>query len=159
MIIKLDEGALLRAGFSDSHVVMMRHLVAQIGLETGGTTLPEVAGRTDDLAPIVDGLVITLTATNVAVSDLQVSESDLSPSNNHLIRRIDDMQAEFDGSRIERSALAQAIDDIKSDAERSTASDRNILIALDEICTNTDAQNLNIADLRRRISQLEDAQT
>lgn len=138
MIIKLDENALLAAGFTQSHVVMMRHLVAQIGIETGGTTLPELASQTDTLTPIVNGLVISLTATNVAVGDLQVSESDLPPSNNHLIRRLDDMQAEFDGARIERSALVQAVEDIRAEAE---------------------AQNLNIADLRRRISQLEDAQT
>lgn len=159
MIIKLDENALIAAGFTKSHVVLMRHLVAQIGLETGGTTLPEVAELVDTLTPIVDGLVITLTATNVAVGDLQVNEADLPPSNNHLIRRMEDMQAEFDGSRIERSALVQATEDMKAEAERSAVIDSRILTALDELRSETDAQNLNIADLRRRISQLEDAQT
>lgn len=137
MIIKLDENALIAAGFTKSHVVLMRHLVAQIGNVTGETTLPEVAALADTLTPIVDGLVITLSATNIAVGELQANELDAPRSDQHLVNRLNDLDTAMEVGRIERSALYSALADMQ---------------------TAQESQSLNIADLRRRIAQLEDAQ-
>lgn len=138
MIIKLDESSLLAAGFTNSHVVLMRHLVAQIGEITGQTTLPEVAALTDTITPIVNGLVITLSATNVVVSELQANEFEPTRSDHHLVCRLNDIETTLEAGRIERSSLVAALDDMQAAQEN---------------------QSLNIAELRRRIALLEDAQS
>ncbi len=138
MIIKLDEGALQAAGFPASFIQTMRHLVRQIGTLTNETTLPEVASQTDALAPIVSGLTITLTATNATVADLatQTSEHEYSATQ-RLMRRCDDLEAALELARVDRTELLRRIEDAAQSA-----------VSLDS----------NIAELTRRIRQLEDTQ-
>jgi len=156
MIIKLDEGALLAAGFSKTHVELLRHLVAQIGPVTGETTLPEVAAMTDNLTPIVTGLTITLTATNTTVGEILADSAESPLSDRHIMRRLEDMQAEFDAARIERSNLVRQVEDLQAEAERAQLDRAALLRAIEELRTDQSI-DFNIAALSRRITTLEDA--
>lgn len=156
MIIKLDEGAMLAAGFSKTHVELMRHLVAQVGPVTGETTLPEVAALSDTLSPIVTGLTITLTATNVTVGEILTDRTELPLSDRHIMRRLEDMQAEFDAARIERSNLVRQIEDLQAEAERAQIDRTAMLRTIEELRADA-SLDFNIAALSRRITTLEDA--
>lgn len=136
MIIKFDEAALNKA-FGPTFVEGMRHIVRQLGALTEQTTLPEVAAATDALTPRVDQLTLTLTATNAAVDELEAASSEQRYSDNHLVRRLDYAQAEF---------------------EQAPPNYAPLLRKIEEAELNASAMTQNIAELTRRIRQLEDAQ-
>jgi hypothetical protein len=119
MIVKLNESALLAAGFDRAFVEFLRHTMRQLGDITHETTLPEVAAQTDILTPIVTALTITLTATNVTVGEILADQVELPQSDRHIMRQLEDMQAEFDAARIERSELLRQIEVMQAEVERA----------------------------------------
>lgn len=137
MIIKLNEGALLSAGLPRDFVQLMRHVVRQLGELTEETTLPEVAALTDGLTPIVSNLVITVTATNAVVAGLEVEQINAPYSDARLVRRLEELESALELACSDRTALLQIIQDAELNA------------------TSTD---FNIAELARRVNQLEAAQ-
>ncbi|WP_035819857.1 hypothetical protein [Janthinobacterium sp. RA13] len=118
-IVKISESALLAAGFDRVFVDAVRHLVRQVGSETGGTTLPQLTEQTSALVPIVDNLVILVAAAQVMLSILEVEQDNLPPSNNDLLRRLDDQQAALERSDIALSGLLRTIDDLQAELQAS----------------------------------------
>lgn len=108
-IAKLNESALLAAGLPKDVVEALRHILTQAGKVKGATTLPELASNTDGLTPIVNGLTITVTATNQAVANIEASQGDLQRSDAHLVRRLDDLEAAAERVSGEYAALAKAV--------------------------------------------------
>ncbi len=136
MIVKFDEAALSKA-FGPTFVEVMRHIIRQLGALTEQTTLPDLASQTDSLVPIVSGLTISLTATNVAVADLAADAPEHRYSDAHLVRRLDELQVEIERGDSERLELVRMIALLRDERE---------------------SFDFNIADLSRKISQLQDAQ-
>lgn len=137
MIVKLDEQMLRAIGFNTTSIVALRHMMRQIGIQEHGTTLPEVAGQTDALTPIVNGLVITITATNVTVAELGVEATEHRAPDANLQHRLADLEAALDQSRLDCAGLLRAVE---------------------EAAINGEERDGQIAALARRILQLEDAQ-
>lgn len=133
-IVQLDEPALGKA-FGPGFVAMMRHTLRQLGEVTHATTLPEVAASTDTLTPIVNGLTIIVTATNAVVADLEVTASDHRFQDVAMARRLDDLQSELENARIDNAALRRTIEDA---------------------AINAGSIEFNLADIYRRLTQLED---
>lgn len=121
-IVKISESALLAAGFDRVFVDAVRHLVRQVGSETGGTTLPQLTEQTSALVPIVDNLVILVAAAQVMLSILEVEQDNLPPSNNDLLRRLDDQQTALERSDIALSGLLRTIDDLQAELQASRIS-------------------------------------
>lgn len=121
-IVKISESALLAAGFDRVFVDAVRHLVRQVGSETGGTTLPQLTEQTSALVPIVDNLVILVAAAQVMLSILEVEQDNLPPSNNELLRRLDDQQTALERSDIALSGLLRTIDDLQAELQASRIS-------------------------------------
>jgi hypothetical protein len=121
-IVKISESALLAAGFDRVFVDAVRHLVRQVGPETGGTTLPQLTEQTSALVPIVDNLVILVAAAQVMLSILEVEQDNLPPSNNDLLRRLDDQQAALERSDIALTSLLRTIDDLQAELQASRIS-------------------------------------
>ncbi len=136
-LVKINEAALYAAGFDRVFVEIMRHLVRQVGNEVGGVTLPQAAGTADTLSPIVNGLTITITATNQTVSDLQTDAPNLPRSDAHLVRRLDDMDMSAERVALSLSGIIRRLDDLDVSA----------------------AQAVTISELTRRISELENRTT
>ena len=134
-IIKLNEGALLAAGLPRDFVETMRHLVRQVGLIAFETTLPEVASMTDGLTPRVDALTITVTATDVSVTELRADAVDHQFIDASIARRLDDAESST-LEQLSRDGLLRLIDELQADRA---------------------SLDFNLADLSRRIQQLEDA--
>jgi len=114
-LVKLNESALLAAGLPRDFVETMRHLVRQAGAITFDTTLPEVASMTDGLTPIVNGLTITLTATNQNVSILETDTTEQPFIDTSIKRRLDEMQAELERGNIGRATMAREISLLRDD--------------------------------------------
>lgn len=134
-ILKLNEGALLAANLPRDFIEVMRHLVRQAGPIAFDTTLPEVASQTDGLTPIVNGLTITITATNQTVSALEADASEHSFIDTSIARRLDDADAaQLD--QLSRTALIRMIEELQADRA---------------------SLDFNLANIIRRIQQLEDA--
>lgn len=133
-IIKINAAALAAAGFDRSFIEAMRHLVRQVGAETDAITLPQIAGNTELLTPVVAGLTLTITATTEEVDYLRANESDLSRSDAHLVRRLDDTDAALSGTGISMIEILRRLDDMQCDAERA---------------------NHHIAEISRRVEELE----
>lgn len=121
-IVKISESALLAAGFDRVFVDAVRHLVRQVGSETGGTTLPQLTEQTSALVPIVDNLVILVAAVQVMLSILEVEQDNLPLSNNELVRRLDDQQSALERSDIALSGLLRTIDDLQAELQASRIS-------------------------------------
>lgn len=139
MIIKFDESAFLSAGWTRVQVEMLRHMMRQLGDIAGQTTLPEVAAQTDVLTPVVNNLQIVLTATNGTIANIVNEATEHRYSDTHaLTQRLDTLEAELERGRVERAELMRIVT-----AQQDQA------VSLD----------FNIADLSRRIKQLQDAQS
>lgn len=115
MIIKLDEGSLKAAGLPAAFIQTMRHIVRQIGTLTNETTLPEVASQTDGLTPIVNGLVITVTATNAAVSAIETDGTEHAFIDGSIAQRLNEIEAELEQANGQRAAMAKEISLLRDD--------------------------------------------
>ena len=135
MIVKLDEQMLRAIGFDNASIIALRHLMRQIGIQEHGTTLPEVAGQADALTPVVNGLVITITATNVTVAELGVEATEHRAPDANVQHRLAELEAALDQSRLDCSGLRRAVE---------------------EAAINGEERDGQMAALARRISQLED---
>jgi hypothetical protein len=115
-IIKLNEGALRALGMPSDVVEALRHLVRQAGTITLETTLPEVVSKTNSLVPLIEDLTVTLAATNVALADIEVMESEHQFSDSHsMARRLDEIQAELERANGERAALAREVSRLRDE--------------------------------------------
>lgn len=136
MIVQLNERMLHAIGFDAQSIAALRHFARQVGVVTNATSLPEVAALADNLTPIVNGLVITVKATSAAVADLETDTTEHRPSDAAVMRRLDELQAALEQSRIECAGLRRAIE---------------------EAAINGEAIDAQFTGLARRITQLEDA--
>ncbi len=135
IVIKFDEGALQKANVPESLIQTIRHLVAQVGLIKFETTLPEVASMADGLAPRVDSLTITLTQTNQSLSVVEADAAEHQFVDASIARRLHDVESS-PLEQLSRAALIRLIEELQADRA---------------------SLDFNLADIIRRISQLEDA--
>lgn len=131
--VKLNESALLALGFDPATVQALRHVLRQVGLQTGGITLPEVAGQADTLTPIVTNLGIVLTAALANIAELQAEDTNLPAPDNAILRRLDDLQADIERASLLNADLRRTVDDLASEVQALTIGNTTLQRRIDTL--------------------------
>ena len=111
---KLNESSLLALGMDKVTVDLLRHVVAQTGDQVGAPTLPQVAAQADTFGPIVANLGIQVTALQSAVRANEGELVNVPKSNNELVRRLDEIQADMQGMTVNLRRLESRIEQLEN---------------------------------------------
>lgn len=114
-VARINEAALLRAGVDRATVEALRHMARQVGEQTGGTTLPQVADeQAGVLNPALVALQLALQLLTARVGVTEAEEGNLPVSDKDLRRQIEELSAELQEARISLTALEKRIETLEN---------------------------------------------
>lgn len=116
-VARINEAALLKAGVDRATIEALRHIARQVGDQTGGTTLPEVAEQGDLLTPVVSALQLAVTALQAQAAVLDAEQANVPVSDRELRRQIEEMQAEMQAMRVSSNRLEKRVETLENGVE------------------------------------------
>jgi hypothetical protein len=153
--IKLNEAALLAAGFDRATVQALRHLVRQVGPEVGATTLPQVAETADLTGPVIIALQIGVAALQAQAAIFEAEQASLPPVDADARRLIADLSAEAQERRITADAVARRLDDLGAELQEQRITASTLTAMVDALNAELQEARTTNNALSRRIDDLE----